>query len=198
MTYGVNAPLGAQSSSYWGSAPWTGGIQAFPITATYNVSLFTGDLVTFTSGLLTRYVPGNGATAPVAGVFIGCQYRDSSGVYQFSPYWPASTAVFTGTTATANVIVDPNTIFDIQANGAVAATSINKNAEVSFTTSGSTATGQSGMTLDTSTNPIATTSTFPLHIIAFSPVPGNIAGVTYNNLLVKLNNSSSGAGATGV
>jgi hypothetical protein len=199
MTYGINAPLGLVVSSYYGAAPFTGLIYPYTITTAYAISLFQGDLVTLTSGLVARFAAGGGAATPPVGVFQGCTYTDTNGVVQFSKYWPASTAVFAGTTAIANVITDPNIIFTIQANATVTPTTanaINKNADISFATAGSTSTGQSAMTLDTNT--LAATAILPLHIIGFDSVPGNVSGLPYANLFVKLNNLSTNAGATGV
>lgn len=201
MTYGVNAPLGLQAATYGISAPWSGGFQVFNITPAYGTSLFLGDLVTFTNGQLVRYAAGGGAAAPPIGVFWGCTFIDPSGIVQIQKYWPAGQVVKTGTYAYANVISDPNTVFSIQANGTVTWANLNKNADISFAIAGSTATGESGMVLDT--GGIAATNTLPLHIISFDPVPGNVpvpggTSAAYANVLVKLNNSSINAGATGV
>lgn len=196
MTYGVNLPLGLVANSTYGASPWTGAVWPYQITSAYATSLFQGDLVTMASGLLTIYAAG---TPYPVGVFWGCRYTDTNGIVQFSKYWPASTAVFPGTVPVANIITDPNTVFSIQCNATVTPTTalaINKNADVSFATPGNTSTGQSGMTLDTGT--WNTTSTLPLHIIGFDPIPGNVSGTPYANLLVKLNATSTSAGATGV
>ena len=198
MTYGVNAPLGLQAATYGISAPWSGGFQVFPITANYGTSLFLGDFVTFTNGQLVRYTA---AGAAPAGVFWGCTFTDPTGVVQIQKYWPAAQAVKTGTTPFANVITDPNTIFTIQLSGALAWSNLDKNADVTFATAGNTATGESGMQLDITT--VAATNTLPLHIIQFDPIPGNVPTVggtsaAFANVLVKLNNTTINAGATGV
>lgn len=193
MTYGVNAPLGLQTASYLGAAPFTGAIAKFQITPAYGTNLFIGDAVTLTNGLIVRDAPG---TTPVLGVFQGCQYTDAQGNIQFSKYWPASTVVKTGTIALADISIDPNTEFTIQANTTVTTASIGKNANLTYATAGSAATGMSGAMLDVST--INTTATLAVHIVGFDPMPGNVSGVTYNNVLVKPNNSLFAAGATGV
>lgn len=198
MTYGVNAPLGLQASSYGISAPWSGGFQVFPITANYGTSLFLGDFVTFTNGQLVRYTAGGAAAA---GVFWGCTFTDPSGIVQIQKYWPAAQAVKIGTTPIANVIVDPNTVFSIQVSAAYAWSDLDKNADVTFATPGNPATGESGMQLDQAT--VATTNTLPLHVIAFDPIPGNVppvggTSVSFANVLVKMNNTTINAGATGV
>ena len=201
MTYGVNAPLGLQAATYGISAPWSGGIQVFPITASYGTSLFLGDLLAFTNGQLVRYTAGTSAAAPPIGVFLGCTFTDPTGVVQIQKYWPAAQAVKTGTIAVANVIVDPNTVFTIQSSAAFAWSNLNKNCDVTFATAGNSLTGESGMQLDYTT--IADTATLPLHVISFDTVPGNAPTVggtsaAYANVLVKLNNTSVNAGATGV
>ncbi len=199
MTYGVNAPAGLQAASYGGSSNWDGSVQVFPITAAYGTALYTGDLVTLTSGLIVQYAPG---TTPVLGVFMGCRYVDPAGVYQFSKYWPAAQAVKAGTYAYADVITDVNTFFTIQTNSTVTWAQLTKNVSVSFATAGSSLTGLSGMVADTSGS-LNTTATLPLHIIAFdnggNPVtaPGGTS-VNYVNIIVKLNNSLFAAGATGI
>lgn len=199
MTYGVNLPLGLVAVSQYNASPWTGLIYPYQIASGYGTSLFQGDLVTLANGLVNVFTPGGGGANPPVGVFWGCRYTDTNGVVQFSKYWPASTAVFTGTNAYANIITDSNTLFSIQCNAVTTPTTanaVNKNADVSFATPGNTSTGQSGMTLDTTA--MNATATFPLHIIGFDTIPGNISGTPYANLIVKLNNLSTNAGATGV
>lgn len=201
MTYGVNAPLGLQAATYGISAPWSGGIQVFPITANYGTALFLGDLLTFTNGQLVRYTEGQAAATPPIGVFWGCTFTDPSGIVQIQKYWPAAQAVKAGTTPIANVIVDPNTVFTIQSTAAFAWANLNKNCDVTFATAGNALTGESGMQLDYAQ--IADTATLPLHVIAFDTVPGNAPAVggtsaAFANVLVKLNNTSINAGATGV
>lgn len=198
MTYGVNSPLGLQAATYGISAPWSGGFQVFNITPNYGTSLFLGDLVTFTNGQLVRYTASG---ASPCGVFWGCTFTDPTGIVQIQKYWPAAQAVKAGTYAIANVITDPNTIFSIQSSAAFAWSNLDKNADVTFATAGNPLTGESGMMLDYTT--VATTNTLPLHVIGFDPIPGNAplpggTSVAYANVLVKLNNTTINAGATGV
>jgi hypothetical protein len=194
MTYGVNAPLGLVPCSYLASAPWTGGFIEVPITAGLASNIFTGDLVTYAAGAVILYTAAN--VTGTIGVFIGCNYVDAQNVPHFSPYWPANQTIAPGTTAYAKVIIDTNTEYNIQATGAVVTANIDFNADVTFATLGNPATGLSGMALNTAT--IAVTNTLPLRIIAFTPVPGNITGVPFNNVLVKLNQSAFISGTTGV
>jgi hypothetical protein len=203
MTYGVNAPLGLVPYSTVIGAPWTGLITEVPLQASYGTSIFRGDLVTFASGVINIYTPANAAgSAPAFGVFLGINYQGTNGFLNFSAYWPANTAIAPGTSATAIISADPNTLFDIQSSAAgITTAQINKNATVVFGTAGNVQTELSGMSLDTATNTPASganSQNYPLHIYSFTPVPGNTTGVQYNNVLVKLNNTSLNAGATGV
>lgn len=198
MTYGVNAPLGLQAATYGSSAPWSGGFQVFNITPNYGTALYLGDFVTFTNGQLVRYTAGG---ASPCGVFWGCTFTDPTGVVQIQKYWPAAQAVKTGTYPVANVITDPNTIFSIQSSAAFAWSNLDKNFDVTFATPGNPLTGESGMMLDYTT--AAATATLPLHVIGFDTVPGNAplpggTSVAFANVLVKLNNTTINAGATGV
>lgn len=200
MTYGVNSPMGMQAVTYGLAAPWVDSIQVFPITANYPTPLFMGDLITFTNGQVVRYDTNGSSTIP-AGVFWGCTFFDPNGDVKIQKYWPAAQGVRAGTTALANIVVDTNNIFTIQCSGTIAWSNLSKNADVTFATPGNSATGDSGMMLDVTT--LATTNTLPLHIIGFDPIQGNtpaIGGtsVPYANVLVKLNNTLTNAGSTGV
>lgn len=196
MTYGVNAPLGLVANSTYGSAPWTGSIFPYYIASGTASNIFKGDLVTMVNGLVTPYAAGGGAANPPVGVFNGCTYTNTNGIVVFSNYWPTGTVTFAAQNAFCQVITDPNTIFSIQtaAAGQPALSVVNKNVDI-IVGAGNTNTGQSTSTANTTYN---TTSTFPLHIIGFDPIPGNVPGLLYANLLVKLNNTSTNAGATGV
>jgi len=203
MTYGVNAPLGMQAATYGTSAPWTGGFQQYNITPALGTSLFLGDIVTLTDGLLVPYTTGSSAANPPLGVFWGCSFQDQTGIWQFQKYWPAGTNTFVGTYPKANVIVDSNTYFTIQANAAFPWSGLGSNFDVQITP-GNTLTGESGTMLSVATG--NTTATLPITAIAFDPIPGNVpatptgagsTSVPFANIIVKLNNTNFNAGATG-
>jgi hypothetical protein len=197
MAYGINAPFGLVPFSYFGSTGWNGGFQEMPFLATTANSMYRGDLVTYAAGVLVQYIAGTTPTG-TAGVFIGCRYQDTNGIWQFSKYWPQGTAVAAGTQPIAQVITDPNTIFTIQSAGTLIVTNVDFNCEISGAGNpyaGNTATGLSVMSL--SVTP-ATTATLPLRIIGVDPTPGNAFGVQFNNALVVINTSAFKAGTLGV
>lgn len=204
MTYGVNAPLGLQPVRKLDGSAWTVSTNKYNIASAYGTSLFTGDPVT----LLSDGTIGIGvAGAACVGVFWGCKYQlpgaQSPNTFQFSPYWPASTTVKTGTTIEALLIDDPNVVFNIQETNASGAAGTplalaDRNLNINFRIgTGNTATGQSATSIDNASE--ADTNTLNLKLLDLTPVPGNVVGsfanwlVTWNNHLFK-----GGVGTTGV
>ena len=119
MAYGVNAPFGLRPLSSINGGSWTEKTNQYYISTsadgatTYNTSLFTGDPVIWNSvaanqggGTIARCTfntDGNNDanTVSVLGVFAGCEYTLPTGVLVKSAYWPASTAVYQGSTIKA-------------------------------------------------------------------------------------------------
>jgi hypothetical protein len=80
----------------------------------YGTAIYKGDLVKMhTDGTINI---GDGTT-PALGVFAGCEYIGADGKPVSSPYWPASTALQSGSQAIAYVIDDQNTMFRIGVGG---------------------------------------------------------------------------------
>lgn len=133
MAYGVNAPFGLRPVASINGGDWTEKTNSYNIytsadgATTYNASIFTGDPVVWNptlvqAGTISVYLPARGVATPgtysalpLLGVFMGCNYTDrTTGLAIQSPYWPASTQVKAGTPIIANVIDDPNVVYDIQ------------------------------------------------------------------------------------
>jgi hypothetical protein len=94
-------------------------------------------------------------------------------------------------------ITDPNTIYEVQANAAVALADAGKTCSLVSTNGGTAALGLSGMQIDQST--LATnTATFAFKALGFSQVVSNIPNATYNRLLVKINNHAYANAVAGV
>ena len=132
---------------------------------------------------------------------MGCKYIDSTGTAKFMPYWPGNPGVQTGSTVSALVIDDPNVVFTIQeTNGSgVAGTPLalaDRGLNANFLyTAGSTATGQSAVSLNNATE--ASTDSLNLKIMQLDPTPGNAVGA-YANWLVTINAHLFKQGVTGV
>lgn len=198
MAYNTNAPFGLKPLMRADGTPYTDTIRTYPIASGYSTSIFTGDPV---AALADGTIGIGVAGSTIRGVFMGVKYYDSLNVFKFSPYWPASTTVYTGTVPEAIVCDDPNVIFTIQETDgsgaagtplALADRNLNANFRVG---TGSTATGLSGASINNATE--AVTSTLNLKIIGLDPHPGNAVG-SFANWLVMINNHDYRTGTAGV
>lgn len=154
-------------------------------TTGYNDSIFCGDPVLLNAdGTMEIAAAGAGWT----GVFDGCQYVASNGSIVFSRYWPASTAVLSGSEIKAWIYVDPMISYEIQADTA-AATDVGLTCDF-IVGSGSTQTGQSATYADPSD-----TSGGSLRILRLVPRPDNAWGayakIEVLNALPTYNNATS-------
>ena len=81
----------------------------------YGTAIYKGDLVKVgTNGTIEI---GGGAGVANLGVFAGCEYVDATGKPVTSPYWPASTALLSGSVVKAYVYDDQATTFKISTAG---------------------------------------------------------------------------------
>jgi hypothetical protein len=161
--------------------------------------LFIGDPVVITGTSNTTAVrgfpPGTlpeinraGGTAQLTGVIVG-----------FAPLSGAESLVY-GAASTARIVLvadSPDLLCAIQddASGTLAVTDVGLNAQIVFTTAGSTATGRSGAELDATTP--ATTATFPLRIISLYDVSNNEVD-TSAQWLVSMNAHTYATGTLGL
>jgi hypothetical protein len=114
------------------------------LTATGLSSIANGTIV-------PSATPGNSAASDgyqVAGAFAGVEWTDTTGRRRVSNYWPANTAFTTGS-CVAYFYNDQNIVYEIQADGAMAQTTVGNEYNFSNITSGSTTTGLSQCTLAT-------------------------------------------------
>lgn len=151
------------------------------ITGTSNTAVVTSGLETHGIGTLPSVNKASaGDGNKISGVVVGFEEIVRSAT---APYNPASTE------RVVLVNVDPGTIYQIQADGSVAATDIMSNANLIYTHAGSTGSGLSGAELDTSS--MTTTNTYQLKILGNADIPGrNELGSANPVLIVKINNHS--------
>ncbi len=115
----------------------------YPIATGYATTIFSGDPVKLLSdGTLAQAAAGD----RILGIFQGCSYTASDGSFVPNPIWPAST---TATNIKAQVIDDPKVTYRVQSAGTPAVTNTGNLADHVVGT-GSTMTGLSGSTLDSS------------------------------------------------
>jgi hypothetical protein len=84
---------------------------------------------------------------PIAGAFAGVEWTDTTGRRRVSNYWPASTAVQTGSVV-AYFYNDMNIVYEIQADGSMPQTTIGNEYPFSNIAAGSAVTGLSQCTLN--------------------------------------------------
>jgi len=189
----VNKPFGLRPI---GNLSATGAQKQYGYLIADNQSgaIYQGDLVTVFDGYLVKFAPGTHTAA--VGVFNGCQYTDpTSGKPTWKNYYPGSVNITSGV-ITADVIDDPAQLFLVQADEDIVQADIGKNADVTASTTGSTVTGVSAMTLDSST--VANAAALNLKIVGMYNVPENEFGSDYTVVVVKINEHAYGsAGVAG-
>lgn len=107
---------------------------------------------------------------PVCGVFAGCEYVASDGSVVFSNYWPASTAIKSGTKIKAKVYPAEDNLFLIHSDAALTIAEVGEYFPLTTTvgTGGSTITGRSSAQLDGSEGS-ATATGLLVQVVEVSP-----------------------------
>ena len=136
------------------------------IASAYNTAIYSGDVVTLSSG----YVNQAGATSTPVGVFYGVYYTASDGTPTFSKVWTADTATQGSADAEALVYNDPGIVYEAQFTAGTPAVSFIGSKYTLSTTAGSSTTGRSkeGAT--------ATTSSGVALCVGFASQPSNSIG----------------------
>ena len=163
----VDAPYGLKPVNLIGGQVFAGTTRLMEIASGYATSIFYGDLVKRISDGTIEKDTGTTAATP-CGVFLGVSFTNAStGQVQQQQYYPASTAIKSGTKILAVVADDPDTLFQVAVVSGttvisgVGITAIGNNATL-VQNAGSTTTGDSKVALLDST---ATTNTLPIRII---------------------------------
>jgi len=153
------------------------------IASTYNTGILKGQPVALnTSGNIVIATAGNA----YQGAFAGQEFTDLSGRRQISNQWIANTAYITGSQVTY-YYSDPNIVYDIQANGSLAQTSIGDQANFASATAGSTTTGLSQCMISTSL--VGTSAVGDLRIIGLTPAVDNDWGDAFTVVQVQVSRS---------
>lgn len=189
----VNKPFGLRPL---GNLSATGSQKQFGYEIEDNQAgaIFQGDLVTLKDGYIVKFAPATHTAA--VGVFNGCNYIDpSTGKPTWKNFYPGSVNITAGKII-ADVIDDPNQLFIIQADEDIVQADFGKNADVTASTTGSTVTGLSAMTLDSSD--IGTAAAKNLKLVSKWDIPGNNLAENYTVVVVKINEHLYGsAGVAG-
>jgi hypothetical protein len=132
----------------------------------------------------TNGFPVGTANTGIVGVFVGCSFFNAQGQLIFSQYYP------TGTTGVvqAQVVDDPNVVFQVQSAGSVTQAAVGAN--LFFTTgavaTGSTSTGNSTASVVAGSSAVTTTAAF--RVVGFPNVQGfSVVGDAFTDVYVKIN-----------
>lgn len=204
----VDAPFGLRPVGYRGrsSGPFVCPITPCYIAAGYGTALFVGDPVIKVAGgsnTAVEEAPGAGrfgigtlpniekATAgdgnSISGVIVGFAANPDNLSQKHNP---------ASTERIAFVCMDPNVVYEIQADGAIPAASVGLNAVLIYTHSGSTTTGLSGVELDTTSDVPAADASNQLLIVGAVNREDNDTTASFAKVLVVISNHTEAHGTT--
>ena len=185
----TSSPYGLRPINAIGGRPFSGSTRQLPITTGFNTAIANGDLVAVAAnGTIVKVtVVGNNANpfpTGTVGIFLGCSYTDTVRGFTQNNQWPAGQVA---ADAQAYICDDPNALFQIQADAAVAQALMHSNFAVNQT-AGDTANGNSRISLDVAT--AAATATIAFKLVDFVNAPGSTVGDAFTDVIVKFNPSS--------
>jgi hypothetical protein len=160
------------------------------ITSGYSSNILKGQPVqygtTANSGTLGTIIAA-GTTGAIAGAFSGVEFTDTTGRRRVSNYWPASTAYQTGS-CVAYFYNDQNIVYEIQADGSMAQTTIGNEFNLNNLTAGSTTIGLSQATLN-SASAAGNGVQGQVRVVDLAPYVDNAWGDSYTIVRVVIANS---------
>ena len=182
----TSAPRGLKPIGILGGMPFAGSTREYLIKSGYSTAIFNGDVVGFADvanstddGHLVRETAA-GEVNPI-GVFLGVSYTDpNTSQPTFKQHYPGS---ISAADIKAVVAVHPHTLYEVQADGAVAQTSLGMTIDLVQTSSGNTTTGNSGLQADADT---ASVGGELFKIVDFVNRPGSSVGDAFTDLVVML------------
>ena len=158
------------------------------ITSGYATQILKGQPVAYSAsnGVIVP-ITANSTNAAWSGAFAGVQWTDTTGRARVSNYWPANTA-YTAGTCVAYFYNDNNIVYEIQADGSMAQTTIGNEYLFTNVTSGSSTTGLSQATLGASTA-VGNSTQGQMRVVDLAPYVDNAWGDAYT--IVRVVNSNS-------
>ena len=184
--------FGLRPSRMLGGTPFNNSQNRYRILKNYGTAIFQGDLVAASDN--GTIIVAGATTNPVVGVFNGVFYTDpTTQKPTFKNYYPGTVSA---NDIIANVIDDPNVVYEIKADETFANSDLFANYKIAVGT-GDTASGSSRNALDVST--ADSSSTFVLQAIDISQDPDNSDQSTSNvNVLVRINAHQYKGGVVGI
>jgi hypothetical protein len=178
----ISAPYGFEPINRVDGMPYAGAIQHLPVVQA--TAIYNGDLVELAVGGNVTSAASLTSGAKL-GVFVGCQYTNSSGQTVQAQYYPGSGV----TNAIAYVVVDSNAAFKVAVTTSAGAISTVTRAAVgtnvtALVNTPSATTGNSAQSI-LNTSPAANAA-FPLRVIAVVPESA-VTATTFSEVIVKIN-----------
>lgn len=187
----TNAPFGLRPSFHPSGLDRAVAL-ANGIVSGYGFNILKGQPVKLdTSGVIQAAA----ADEAFLGAFAGFEFTDVTGRRRVSNFFPANTTYVTGS-AIAYFYQDPNIVYDIQADGSLAQTTLGAQANFSNVTAGSTTTGLSRATM--SSTVVAAGSSAQLKIIGLTPDIDNDWGDAFTVVQVQVNESQFNASVNAI
>ncbi len=180
----VDSPFGLKPVKHLSGASWNGQTMRCFLNTSESNAMFIGDAVDLggtadAKGVAPTVVKATVAlTNPIFGVITAFEYDPTNLSLNYRT---------AGTARYCYVCCDPDVIFEIQGDSVavIAITAVGSNADLIYTHSGSTATGISGMELNSST--LATTSSCQLKILGLVDREDNDISSVNAKWLVMIN-----------
>lgn len=181
-------PSGFKPVAYLGGRSYTGAVRHYRILSGYATAIGENDVVrlggssdTTSEGYLVKETGTTSLTKPL-GVLRGVRYTDpATGQIVHRNFYPGGVVA---TDIIAMVADDPDLIFEVQANSAVAQAELGENCALVQGSGVNATTGQSSQQANGTT---ATTDTLPFRFVGFVNRPGNAVGDTYTDIHVCWN-----------
>ena len=160
------------------------------IPSGFNTDILKGQPVRYQTtaigGTLGTITPATTSGA-WSGAFAGVQWTDTTGRARVSNYWPANTA-YTAGSCVAYFYNDQNIVYEIQADGSMAQTTIGNEFNFNNLTAGSTTTGLSQCTLN-SASAVGNGNPGQMRVVDLAPYVDNAWGDNFT--IVRVVNSQS-------
>lgn len=185
----VSAPYGLRPVKLLGGQPYAGAIREIKMTSNSATGIFTGDLVSVTSGepaaATATPTTTRSANTPV-GVCVGVRYTDATTKQEYhTQYFPAGGITAGHTNVYIKVCEDPDAVFMVQADGSMDRGDIGLNVALTGFSAGSTRTGLSGVKVDSTSE--AATATLACRVVDVVENGQSTSGDAYTDLLVVFN-----------
>jgi len=191
----IDAGFGLRPVGKLGSEAINMGTSQYEIASGETDVIFKGDLVKLeTTGKITK--SGNGDAVAAIGVFNGCFYNDpTTQKPTFSNHYPGSITPTQGA-IDAFVYDDPNMLFEIQADGVIAADKVGRNADIVYA-AGNTINGQSKTEINSTVANAGAAAQLRIIRICEDPENSDIASANAN-WIVRINEHQYYADKAGV